>query len=611
MPRTVSAPTSPKSTARRRIMPVRWEVAPDPESSVVDELVRSLKISKPFGRLLVRRGLTTPQSADAFLSVRLDGLHDPMQLPDMEKAVSRIETAVREKQRVVLFGDYDADGVSSTALLESFFRVLGHSVEALVPERTDGGYGLSPEALARIEALEPDLLITLDNGIGAHDAISTLKSKGVDTIVLDHHHVSDAGIPDALAVVNPKRPDSDYPFDELCGAGLAFKLAWALSVDFSKSKKVNPQFKAFLLDALGLAAVGTLADVVPLVGENRIIAANGLKVLPKANAPGLSALMAVCKLKPGTAISATDVTFRIAPRINAAGRCGKAAEALELLLTKDRKRAQELADHLDDLNSERQQIEQKILGEAREQAISQFETDMPPAALILESPDWHVGVIGIVASRMVEEFHRPTILLAIDEEKGTATGSGRSISGFHLADALNAVGEHLVSHGGHAAAAGLTVDLETRNEFRLAFQDFAEQEIDPNDLEPSLEVEEVLSLNEISGGLCRDLDRLEPCGAGNPKPTLAAKEVDLAGQVRSMGSDEQHISFFARQSNTTLRTVGFGMGTHFNDLCEATDTGTIDIAFRPGLNTYRGTTSIELRLRAFRAHDNQEAVDEF
>jgi len=593
---------SGRESSRRRALPERWTIEPELDAESLRQakaLGQALELSPAFARLLVRRGFADPAVTQAFLEARLDGLHDPMLLPDMPAAVARIARAVQEKQRIVLFGDYDVDGVTSTALLAGFFKLLGVQVDSLLPERDKGGYGLSAAALERIRARKPDLLITLDNGVSAHEPVAALRAAGIDCVIVDHHHVGPEGPPRALAVVNPKRADSDYPFKDLCGAGLAFKLAWAMAVDFSQSKKVSPEFRAFLMDALALAALGTLADVVPLQGENRILASQGIKALRRTATPGLRELLAVCQLAEAPELRARDVSFLLAPRINAAGRCGQAAEALELLTTTDAARARELAARLELLNRERQGIELEILESARAQAREALARPDAPRALVLASPDWHAGVIGIVASRIVEEFNRPAVLLAIDAD-GQARGSGRSIRGFHLAEAFAASGEHLLSHGGHAAAAGLSARAEAIAAFRGVFEAEAARRLTPDDLRPGIRIETALPLQELSAALCRECERLEPCGMGNPQPMLAALGVQLAGQPKPMGTNEQHLSFLARQGETVLRTVGFGFGTHFNALCEAAERGPLDLAFRPNLNTFRGATSVELRLEAFR-----------
>jgi len=585
---------------RRRVLPERW-VFPEPATPGVEHaLAQALEVTPAFARILLRRGLTDAASADAFLNAKLDGLHDPLTLPDMPAAVARITKAVSEKERIVLFGDYDADGVSATALMAGLFRLVQTPVDALVPERDRGGYGLSSDALQRIRACKPQLVITLDNGIAANGPLETLRAEGIDAIVVDHHCVGAEGLPPALAVINPQRRDSTYPFDALCGAGLAFKLAWALAMNFSHSKKVSPEFRAFLTEALALAALGTIGDVVPLVGENRILALQGLRVLPRRTLVGVAALLDVCQLDADHTLDAYDVAFRIVPRLNAAGRCGQAADALELLSTNDPQRAHELAAKLDGLNRTRQDIEKDILQEARAQAVAALASGDKPVALVLSSPTWHVGVIGIVASRVVEEFHRPAVLLSMDEKTGLARGSGRSVRGFHLAEAFAAGDAHLLSHGGHAAAAGLSLKASEIDAFRTTLQAVARQRLRAEDLCPTIHLEETLELRELSGAFCAELRKLEPCGAGNPSPKLAALGVSLVGEARPMGSGEHHISFHARQGTTAMRVVGFGFGEHFNRFCTEAAAGTLDIAFKPSLNTFRGNTTVELKLEAFR-----------
>ncbi|MBE7465112.1 MAG: single-stranded-DNA-specific exonuclease RecJ [Planctomycetes bacterium] len=587
-------------------MPERWLEAKAAAIGAAEILARELKLTPLFARLLARRGFSDAAAADAFLQTRLDALHDPAGLPDMAQAVARIRLAVEHQEKIVLFGDYDVDGVSSAALMARFFRVLGYApVTALVPERDSGGYGLSAPAVQRIKAAQPKLLITLDNGTSAHAALEDLAAAKIDAIVVDHHQLPPEGLPRACAVVNPQRNDHAYPFRELCGAGLSFKLAWALAQAFSKSAKVSPAFREFLLDALGFAALGTIADVVPLVGENRILAAQGLRALGRSSAPGVTALLRQAKIEGLP--NASDVGFRIGPRLNAAGRCGQAAEALELLLTEDSARAEELAAKLEVLNIERQGIEERILNAARAQALARLSEPDPPRALVLTSADWHVGVIGIVASRIVEEFHRPVLLLALDEAEGVARGSGRSIKGFNLAEALAAGGELLLTHGGHAAAAGLSVASAQIEAFRTTFESVAAERILPEQLHASLEVEAFVPLGEVTSEFCRELERLEPCGMGNPRPVLAARGVRIAGQIAPMGANEQHVSFFAGQNGTVLRAVGFGMGEHFNALCDLSKSEGFEIAFRPQLNTFRGETKVELHLRAFRKTATNES----
>ncbi|MGD0092717.1 MAG: single-stranded-DNA-specific exonuclease RecJ [Planctomycetota bacterium] len=584
----------------------RWNIAPPegpPQEAAAEDLARALRLSPVCARLLVRRGYDNRGTAGQYLARGMDLLHEPHLLPDMAQAVARIAAAVEKGQKIVLFGDYDVDGLAATALLDRFFRVVktgvrnGFQVESYVPDRAHG-YGLSPEAAAAIGRRKPQLLITLDNGTNAHEHLAAFARAGIDCIVVDHHHVG-ADVPRAHAVINPKRRDGhSYPFAELCGAGLAFKLAWALAVHFSHHKRVTPEFRAFLLDAVALAGAGTLADVVPLVGENRVLAYQGLLALGRTRMPGLRALLQCCRVEGVP--RAQEVTFRLAPRINAAGRCGDAAEALELLLTEDPQRAATLVAALDGYNTARQKIEDQILTEARAQALALLKELPGCRALVLHSPAWHHGVIGIVASRIVEEFYRPAVLLTVDGASQTARGSGRSVRGLHLAEALARTKEHLLEFGGHAAAAGLKLKTANIPAFRRAFHDTAASMLGAEEPAPVLNVDAPITLEQADGGLCSDLEKLEPCGAGNPRPLFAALNVAVTRAPRPLGREGKHFDFHVRQGATPRRVVAFNAQERFNELSDMCRTGALDIAFRPKLNAFRGATSVELMLEDFR-----------
>lgn len=595
----------------------RWEFAGIPGAAPapgVRLLMDGLRLSELSAGILSQRGFDTVESAETFLQKRMDGLHDPETLPDMPRAVARIAAAVEKNQRIVLFGDYDADGVTSTALVARYFDFLSKKTGkpldyvARVPERANG-YGLSLAAVQEIVALKPQLLITLDNGVTAHEAIAALNALGIDCIVVDHH-LPDATLPPALAVVNAKRLDSVYPFKELCGAGVAFKLIWALSVHFCQSKKVSPEFRAYLLEAMALAAIGTVADVVPLQGENRLLVHHGLKLLPLTKLPGLRALLETARLLPldtkkKDGISPGDIGFRLGPRVNAAGRCGRAADALEILLTDDPAKALELAARLEAFNTERQAIEETILEEARAQARAALAERPECRGFVLCSDGWHQGVIGIAASRIVEEFNRPAVLLAIDKARGMAHGSGRSIRNFNLHDALHATREHLKTFGGHAAAAGLTIETLRIDLFRAHFERTVFGLVSEADMIPRLRIDGRVSMLQLTARLCAEFDQFEPCGMGNPRPMLALTDVELPAPPRLMGRDEKHISFFARQNGTSRRVLGFNYADQFNTLCDFTQRRTLDLAFRPQLNTFNGQSNVELVLEAFRENLKQ------
>lgn len=601
--------------ARRIRAARRWHVAPlDPaKTALAATLARAVGVSPVCARILVRRGHETPEAAATFLSRNLTQLHDPLLLPDMQAAVARIAEAVEKGQKIVLFGDYDVDGLAATALLDRFFRLVkrgtesGFHVESYVPDRKDG-YGLTPPAAAAILRRKPDLLITLDNGTSAHEHLADFAQAGIDCIVVDHHHVN-RGVPPTRAVINPKRRDGhSYPFDELCGAGIAFKLAWALAMHFSHDKNVTPEFRAFLLDAMALAGAATMADVVPLVGENRVLAHQGLVALSRTRMAGLRALMARCNIK--AVPRAYEVVYRIAPRLNAAGRCGDVREALELLLTDDPVRAEALAEALEGYNTARQGIEGRMLEEARAQALEILEQLPDCRALVLASHTWNAGVVGIVAARIVDEFHRPALLLSVDRERKVARGSGRSIRALHLTEALAATKEQLVRQfgellelefGGHAAAAGVTLGADKVAAFRLAFQHTAAALLKREDMAPSLHVDEEVTLDQVDGALCESLEKLEPCGAGNPRPMLFARGVSVASPPRFMGSGEEHFSFHVRQGKAARHVKAFNAGARFNEFSDLSRIGTLDLAFRPEVDSFRGVRSIEMRLEDFRA----------
>ncbi len=602
--------------ARHSSAPRQWEFASrTTDDASIGALCSGLKISEISARILLHRGFKTPEGAEAFLSRRMDLLHDPAKLPDIEKAVARIAEAIAKKQRIVIFGDYDADGVTSTALLARYFEFLGTkpqtpvTFEAMVPERKNG-YGLADQAVKDILAKKPALVITLDNGISAVDPIDAMNAEGIDCIVVDHHLPGEV-LPRAVAVINPKRTDAGntYPFSELCGAGLTFKLVWALSVHFSQSKKVSPEFRAFLIEAMALAAIGTVADVVPLVDENRVLVHHGLKLLLSTKQPGLRALLEMARLLPDPndkfakdkgAISPGDVGFRVAPRINAAGRCGSANDALELLLTSSTTRAAELAQKLEAFNSERQKIEENIIAEARAQAQATLAARPHCRGFVLASEGWHQGVIGIAASRIVEEFYRPALLLAINKESGVASGSGRSIRNLNLHDAMHQSSELLVTFGGHAAAAGLTIRAEHIDAFRIQFEAAVFGMVGEEDLIPRMTIDSRIELGHLTPKLVEELELFEPCGMGNPRPMLAVCSAELPAPPRLMGKDEKHVQFFARQGANSRRVVAFNYAEHYNALCDCTQRRNLDIAFRPKLNTFRGESNVEMLLESHR-----------
>ena len=425
----------------------RWVVAPPFEGA--GDLARALRTSPLVATMLHNRGAGEPCAGGKFLTPKLSDLHDPLVLPGVETAARRIEQAVRDGEKIVIYGDYDVDGMTAVAILHRCLRMIGGDVEFYVPHRLEEGYGVNAEAVDKIVAGGAKLMVTVDCGITAAAEVARARQGGVDVIITDHHAPPET-LPDATAVVHPALPGSDYPNPGLCGAGVALKLAWQIAREVTGADRVTDELREFLLDATCLAALGTIADVVPLREENRALAVFGLRGLPGSSHPGLGALLESANLV-NEKLDAYHVGFRLAPRLNACGRMGHAQLAVELLTTAGPQEARRIAQYLQQQNSERQKTEREITAQAIEMVRAQGLDGPESRAIVLASEDWHGGVIGIVASRLVDRFHRPAILIAINGD-GTGQGSGRSIAGFDMHKALHACGEHLMSYGGHAMA---------------------------------------------------------------------------------------------------------------------------------------------------------------
>ncbi len=431
------------------VTPARW-LLPNLEPHIVQSLAATLGMQEPVARVLVRRGYRDPEAARRFLATSLDDLHDPCLLKDMPEAAARLVEAIREGQQILLCGDYDVDGTTSVVILKKAIELAGGRVSFHIPHRLRDGYGIRAEVIEQAAAAGVKLLISVDTGIRAAEAVQRARELGIDVIVTDHH-LPDAKLPPALAVLNPKRADCPYPEKNLCGAGVAFKLVQALL----QSLGWPPQRQRRLVESLlKLVAIGTVADVVPLTGENRVLVKHGLAGLGSVRNPGLRALLDVAGFAEGDLPSAPQVAFRIAPRLNAAGRMADASDVIDLFLTEDRDRARQLAAQLHELNQERQQTEAEIVRSILEEC-SSVPVSIEQKALVFAGPHWHRGVVGIVASRLVDRFHRPALVLGVDPESGMAQGSGRSIPAFHLLEALESMPDLLVQFGGHRQAAGL------------------------------------------------------------------------------------------------------------------------------------------------------------
>lgn len=539
-----AAASAPEPVLGRRC---RW-LLPARETRT-EEFARQLGLTVPVASVLWCRGLRSPSDVSPFLRPRWEHLHSPWLLRDMDRAADRLALAVQSREPVLLYGDYDVDGTTSIVLLRKTLQHLGAHVIHHVPHRLRDGYGMRPEVLEHAVAQGIRLVVSLDTGIRAGSVIERARQLGLDVIITDHH-LPDAELPAAFAVVNPKRPDCPYPEKNLCGAALALKLAQAL---LERLRWPEARVRKMVLSLLKMAALATVADVVPLTGENRTIVQLGLAGLDTARNPGLRELLRVAGIAPGRRPSAQEVGFRIGPRINAAGRMDSAEDVIELFLTSDEERARELAEKLHSQNVGRQQTEATIL-QAALQCLSGPVRDQD-AALVFSGDSWHKGVIGIVASRLVELYHRPVFVMSRDPETGEVVGSGRSIRGFHLLEALDSMAELFERFGGHAAAAGITLKEGQVEAFRQRLCAYAEQRLTPADFRPSLEIDACVRLDELSSRAVQDLFQLAPFGCGNPEPLLLASDVEVAGPPSVVA--EKHLRIPLRQGPRTVWVTAF------------------------------------------------------
>ncbi len=569
--------------------PCKWLIA-EGSREVERTLQTSLKLSPVIARLLLNRGARDVETASQFLDTPLKTLEDPLKMADMGKAVGRIIQAFEKNEKVVVFGDYDVDGVTSTALLLRFFGGLGMSVGYRIPERAREGYGLSVSAVNDIASEGAHLIITVDNGIMAFDAIDRACKLGLDVIVTDHH-LPGATLPSAYAVLDPNRKDCDYPCKELAGVGIAFKLCMAIRGELHRrgmDKDRLPNLKR-LLD---IVAVGSIADMSKLTGENRTLVRHGLFEIEDTSKVGLKALKAVSSVNSG-AVTARDIGFGLAPRLNAAGRLGKADVGVELLKTKDKKRAEEIAGFLDKENSRRKDIQLKMFCEAEDLTLAEIDTEKD-MAIALGSDNWNAGIAGIVASKILERWRRPVALVCFDGDEGR--GSARSIPGFNLADALGLCADTLERFGGHELAAGFTVKREKFEDFKAKFISIANESIKHDDLQPTLLIDGVFDPNLFTLEIVAATSALEPFGQGFPHPVFASLGV-VVSKIRTMGSDGKHVRLTLKGG---AEAVGFSMAERF---VGASDGAKYDIAYTPEINIWQNTERVQLRLIDIKPHN--------
>jgi single-stranded-DNA-specific exonuclease len=565
-----------------RAAPPRWE--PNVcDGAAAARLADILRVPPVVAQLLCQRGLADPEAAARFLSPSLDQLHDPMRLTDMRQAVDRLMGAIARRERIGVHGDYDVDGVTSTVILRRALELLGADVVHFIPERLTDGYGLQPAAIDRLHAQQVVVIVSVDCGIRGAEAARRARELGVDLIITDHHE-PDADLPDAFAVVNPKRHDCAYPDKNLAGVGVALKLVQALF----RAADRESWFAGFLK----IAAIGTLADVVPLVGENRVIASLGLAMLSRGpHKVGLRALLDIAGLT-GKTIDSYHVSFMIAPRVNAAGRMSSPDIATRLLLANDESMADEargLAAQLDQENLRRQTEEAEILAAARKAV--QADPEIGARSVIVVAGDgWHRGVIGIVASKLVDAFYRPAIVLSVED--GIAHGSCRSISRFDMLGALERHAHLFLRFGGHRQAAGLTMDASKVRELRAGVNDVADETLGPEDLMPRLRIDADLGFREITAEVAAGVASLAPFGAGNPKPVFASRGVAIVDGPRKL--KERHLKMALRQDGRVFRAVAWRAAERQEYLTE--HKAAVDVAFSLEQNQYNGETRVELIL---------------
>ncbi|MCR8634088.1 single-stranded-DNA-specific exonuclease RecJ [Paenibacillus radicis (ex Xue et al. 2023)] len=557
------------------------------DADQVEQFAKELEIEPLLAQLLIVRGITEKEQAAAFLYGGTDRIHDPFLLDGMEKAVNRIRQALKNGEKIRVYGDYDADGVSSTALMVHLLKQLEASFDYYIPHRVLEGYGLNKAALAAAQEQGIHLIITVDTGISAVEEIAYARELGIDVIVTDHHEPPPL-LPDAYAVINPKKPGCSYPFKQLAGVGVALKLAQALLGYWPEQ-------------LLEYAAIGTVADLMPLLDENRIIVKLGVKQMQSTSNSGIRALLDVAGIKPKD-VNATHIGFALAPRINASGRLDKADHAVRLLITDDELEAENVAFDLDQLNKERQRLVEEMTKQAMSMMEEKKAAGIENKVIVLAHEDWNVGVIGIVASKIVDKFYRPTIILGIDKESGLAKGSARSIAGFDLYQALHHCGDLMKHFGGHQAAAGMTLEREHLPELEARLNVLAEEWLTPDDLLPLLQADLTCSLEEIGLKTIQQLEQLGPFGMGNPTPKFVLSNIKCQ-ELRTIGKEHQHIKVTLQQSKAeaaaaaTLDAVGFNKGTMIPWI---SSTATLDVIGELSINEWNGVRKPQMMIQDLR-----------
>ncbi|CAA9198080.1 single-stranded-DNA-specific exonuclease RecJ [Flavobacterium collinsii] len=566
---------------------MRWTLKPKPSEEKIKHLAQALNVEDFVATLLIQRGIETFDEAKDFFRPSLEKLHDPFLMKDMDKAVSRIELAIKNQENILVFGDYDVDGTTAVSLVSSYLKSHYPNIATYIPDRYDEGYGISFKGIDFADDNGFSLIIALDCGIKSIDHIAYAKERSIDFIICDHHRPGEF-LPDAVAILDPKRNDCSYPYDELCGCGVGFKLIQALGTN--RNETIQD-----LLPYLDLVATAIAADIVPITGENRILAFYGLQVINSDPRPGIKALVHQVKKKT---LDITDVVFIISPRINAAGRIKHGNHAVELLTEFNFEQAQQFASEIEQYNADRKDLDKKITKEAFQQISENNEQDRFSTVVFQE--DWHKGVIGIVASRLIETYYRPTLVFTKSGDKYAA--SARSVKGFDVYNALDACSEHLEQFGGHMYAAGMTLKAENYQTFKEAFETQVSSTILPEMRTPEIEIDAEINFSDITPKLIRILKQFEPFGPLNMTPVFMTKDIKDTGYAKTLGAEEEHLRLFVKQNNSDgIAAIGFGLGKKLDIAKNQTP---FQLAYSLAENEWNGTVSNQLMLKDIRTNEN-------
>ena len=548
--------------------------------------MEEINVPRVIAQILLNRGVSTFDDARYFLKPTLDDLHSPFIMADMDLAVERIATAIERKEHIMVFGDYDVDGTTATTLLYLTIKLLTDRISSYIPNRMTDGYGLSIEGLEEARNRGVTLILAVDCGITANAEVDLARDMGIDVVIIDHHVPGDT-LPKAVAILNPKRADCEYPFKDLCGVGLAYKVAQALAEHVGLPENA-------VYTHMDLVALGTTADIVPLRDENRILTKYGLDMMQQTDKSGLQALLDVAGLREKE-LSTGHMLFMLAPRINAAGRMGDATRVVDLLITEDQQEAARLAEELN-VENQRRRKEDTLTFQAAREIVEKDPFLREAKGLVLASDDWHPGIIGIVASRLVEAFNRPVVMISTSGENGK--GSARTVGDFHLYNAIKECSDLLIQFGGHHHAAGLSIAKDRIEEFRQKFHEVVEARATAADFTPRLEIDSEIEFDEVTPRMVRLMKMLGPFGPSNHHPVLVSRGLSVVGKPRAIGMDKKHLRFRVKQKDRVMDAIGFGMAHITDQLNDSRDR--LDLAYNLEENTFRGETSLQLRIKDIR-----------